>query len=96
GSAERIAFHTPYILLFRTESIEVRNIVTGRLVQIIPGADMNCIWDQQRTPASIYDQDLVDHNGCVEARIHGVMNDPQVSSQHGRPVAQRVFELIPT
>lgn len=84
GSAERIAFHAPYILLFRTQTIEVREIATGRLAQIIPGCDMHCIWDHHH-PESVGD-----------VRVHGVMSILQDSPQPGHPVAQRIFELVPT
>ncbi|KAJ6607005.1 hypothetical protein B0H10DRAFT_2073442 [Mycena sp. CBHHK59/15] len=36
GTAERVAFHAPYIF---------RDVETGRLAQIIPGNDMHCLWD---------------------------------------------------
>ncbi|KAJ7809831.1 CNH domain-containing protein [Mycena leptocephala] len=84
GSAERIALHAPYILLFHTQTIEVREIATGRLAQIIPGHDMHCIWDHHH-PESVGD-----------VRVHGVMNILQDSPQPGHPVAQRIFELVPT
>ncbi|KAK7031608.1 CNH domain-containing protein [Favolaschia claudopus] len=101
GTAERVAFHAPYILLFDTRFIEVRDVETGRLAQIIPGNDMHCLWDGRGQAYNSNEQNLADHrNGVLqEARVHGVMNaDPP--SQPGRPapraVAQHVFELIPT
>ncbi|KAJ7614694.1 Dbl-like domain-containing protein [Mycena polygramma] len=102
GTAERVAFHAPYILLFDSRFIEVRDVETGRLAQIIPGNDMHCIWDGRGQAGNSNEQNLADHrNGVLqEARVHGVMNAPDVSSQPGRPapraVAQHVFELIPT
>ncbi|KAJ6458147.1 Dbl-like domain-containing protein [Mycena vitilis] len=95
GTAERVAFHAPRF-------IEVRDVETGRLAQIIPGNDMHCIWDGRGQAGNSNEQNLADHrNGVLqEARVHGVMNAPDVSSQPGRPapraVAQHVFELIPT
>ncbi|KAJ7860483.1 Dbl-like domain-containing protein [Mycena olivaceomarginata] len=102
GTAERVAFHAPYILLFDTRFIEVRDVETGRLAQIIPGNDMRCLWDGRGQATSSNEQNLADHrNGVLqEARVHGVMNAPEPPSQPGRPapraVAQHVFELIPT
>ncbi|KAJ7126680.1 hypothetical protein C8R44DRAFT_561926, partial [Mycena epipterygia] len=45
GNAERATLHSPYILLFDAQSIEIRNIQTGHLAQIIPGTDIRCLWD---------------------------------------------------
>ncbi|KAE9397959.1 citron-like protein, partial [Gymnopus androsaceus JB14] len=42
GTAERVALHAPYVLLFDSRFIEVRHLETGRLVQIIPGNDIRC------------------------------------------------------
>ncbi|KAF7345363.1 hypothetical protein MVEN_01554200 [Mycena venus] len=102
GTAERVAFHAPYILLFDTRFIEVRDVETGRLAQIIPGNDMRCLWDGRGQSSNSNEQNLADYrNGVLQdARVHGVMNAPEPPSQPGRPapraVAQHVFELIPT
>ncbi|KAF8166590.1 Dbl-like domain-containing protein [Mycena galopus ATCC 62051] len=102
GTAERVAFHAPYILLFDTRFIEVRDVETGRLAQIIPGNDMHCLWDGRGQATNSNEQNLADHrNGVLqEARVHGVMNAPEPPAQRGhlapRAVAQHVFELIPT
>ncbi|KAJ7105112.1 Dbl-like domain-containing protein [Mycena crocata] len=102
GTAERVAFHAPYILLFDSRFIEVRDVETGRLAQIIPGNDMHCLWDGRGQASNSNEQNLADHrNGVLqEARVHGVMNAPEPPAQPGRPapraVAQHVFELIPT
>ncbi|KAJ7780243.1 Dbl-like domain-containing protein [Mycena maculata] len=102
GNAERVAFHAPYILLFDSRFIEVRDVETGRLAQIIPGNDMHCLWDGRGQASNSNEQNLADHrNGVLQdARVHGVMNAPEPPAQPGRPapraVAQHVFELIPT
>ncbi|KAJ7777436.1 Dbl-like domain-containing protein [Mycena metata] len=102
GTAERVAFHAPYILLFDTRFIEVRDVETGRLAQIIPGNDMHCLWDGRGQASNSNEQNLADHrNGVLQdARVHGVMNAPEPPAQPGRPapraVVQHVFELIPT
>ncbi|KAJ6477474.1 CNH domain-containing protein [Mycena vulgaris] len=102
GTAERVAFHAPYILLFDSRFIEVRDVETGRLAQIIPGNDMHCLWDGRGQASNNNEQNLADHrNGVLqEARVHGVMNAPEPPPLPGRPapraVAQHVFELIPT
>ncbi|KAI0091606.1 Dbl-like domain-containing protein [Irpex rosettiformis] len=105
GTAERVACHPPYVLLFDSRFIEVREITTGRLCQIIPGNDMRCIWDGRGTtsnPPATPGPDGWQEGMTQEPRVHGVMNAvdpaPSSSSTRGapRPVAQHVFELIPT
>ncbi|KAH9925627.1 uncharacterized protein BXZ73DRAFT_22846, partial [Epithele typhae] len=39
------AWHAPYVLLFSHFFIEVRHVESGRLAQIIPGRDAQCLWD---------------------------------------------------
>ncbi|CAK5273832.1 unnamed protein product [Mycena citricolor] len=103
-TAERVAFHPPYILLFDTRFIEIRDVETGRLAQIIQGNDVRCIWDGQGQNAVTHEQALADHRNGVqqEARVHAVMNVPEPAPQPGAPrfgpraVAQHVFELLPT
>ncbi|KAJ7623723.1 signal transducer [Roridomyces roridus] len=101
GNAERVAFHAPYILLFDTRFIEVRDVESGRLAQIIPGNDMHCLWDGRGQPGGNEQSQVDQRNGVLqEAKVHGVMNAPELPIQPGRPppraVAQHVFELIPT
>ncbi|ETW78805.1 GDP/GTP exchange-like protein [Heterobasidion irregulare TC 32-1] len=103
GTAERVAWHPPYVLLFDSRFIEVRHVETGRLCQIIPGNEMRCIWDGRGTSAA----PLVpgpggswEEGASQEARVHGVMRSTETAagsaSAGGRAVAQHVFELIPT
>ncbi|KAL6309388.1 Dbl-like domain-containing protein [Sparassis latifolia] len=105
GTAEHVAFHPPYVLLFDTRFIEIRHVETGRLAQIISGNDMRCIWDGRgttNTPTSSVPGPDGWHEGVSqEPRVHGVMNvvdAPQTSAgpRAARPVVQHVFELIPT
>ncbi|KAJ3860794.1 CNH domain-containing protein [Lentinula novae-zelandiae] len=107
GTAERVALHPPYILLFDTRFIEVRHVQTGRLAQIIPGHDVRCLWDGRgvnipapQTPSGPNDSD---EHIVQEARVHAVMNAADAAVRNGygggmksRAVAQHVFELIPT
>ncbi|KAJ7580194.1 Dbl-like domain-containing protein [Mycena floridula] len=94
GAAERVALHSPYILLFDTRFIEIRHIQTGRLAQIIPGNDMHCLWDGRNTNLPITQQEH-EVDMVQEARVHGVMNGTE-PARPLRSVAQHVFELIPT
>lgn len=98
GTAERVALHAPYVLLFDTRFIEIRHVQTGRLAQIIPGNDVHCLWDGRGINQSNQGQDGDDEEMVQEARVHGVMNAAE-SVGPGRPsraMAQHVFELIPT
>ncbi|THU93894.1 Dbl-like domain-containing protein [Dendrothele bispora CBS 962.96] len=101
GTAERVALHNPYILLFDTRFIEVRHIQTGRLAQIIPGNDVHCLWDGRGVNISANNPPLPDDQMGQDARVHGVMTATSSVSRNGvKPtrgaVAQHVFELIPT
>ncbi|KAJ7173704.1 CNH domain-containing protein [Mycena filopes] len=100
GNAERVALHAPYILLFDSRFIEIRNIETGRLAQIIPGNDIRCLWDGRGVGSSIVATPAADGEPTVQdAQVHAVMNgvdQTQPGSRPSRAVAQHVFELIPT
>ncbi|KAK0436935.1 CNH domain-containing protein [Armillaria borealis] len=103
GTAERAALHLPYILLFDSRFIEVRRLETGRLVQIIPGNDVRCIWDGRgvnlqnpvTTPPA---NGSADDDMVQDAQVHAVMNSTEQQGARGvsRAVAQHVFELVPT
>jgi len=103
GTAEHVAWHPPYILLFDSRFIEIRHVETGRLCQIISGNDMRCIWDGRgtttNTPATPGPEGWSE-GMSQEPRVHGVMNSTEQAQPNGprvsRPVAQHVFELIPT
>ena len=97
GTAERVAWHPPYILLFDSRFIEIRHVETGRLVQIISGHEMRCIWDGRGTNHSqAVSEGSWDEIVSQEPRVHGVMN--METTQPGRRgvTTQHVFELIPT
>ncbi|THU88754.1 Dbl homology domain-containing protein [Dendrothele bispora CBS 962.96] len=98
GTAERVALHSPYILLFDSRFIEVRHLETGRLVQIIPGNDVRCIWDGRGLSTNnVLSAPIHGHDEPVvqEAQVHAVLNAPE-STPRPRAVIQQVFELVPT
>ncbi|KAJ3776382.1 CNH domain-containing protein [Lentinula raphanica] len=104
GNAERVAVHAPYVLLFDSRFIEIRHLETGRLVQIIPGNDIRCIWDGRGissvnlTSPSPHDMSVPDGSDepiNQDAQVHAVMNAPDTSGR-GRMIVQQVFELLPT
>jgi len=100
GTAERVAFHPPYVLIFDQRFVEIRHIDKGKLVQIIRGAEVRCIWDGRgasTTPLATPGPGGWGDNSSQECRIHAVMKlekkdpDPQEKA-----VVQHVFELVPT
>lgn len=104
GTAEQVAIHPPYVLLFDSRFIEVRHISTGRLAQIIPGNDIHCLWDGRGLTTNIVNTSPENWQDGMsqDARVHGAMNAPEPVVTPGagpRPmkaVAQHVFELVPT
>lgn len=93
GTAERVALHSPYVLIFDTRFIEVRHVETGRLAQIIPGNDVRCLYDGRGVGNHVTATPMQETGEEQEAQVHAVMN-----ADHGNPkvIAQRVVELIPT
>jgi RHO1 GDP-GTP exchange protein 1/2 len=106
GTAEHVAWHPPYVLLFDSRFIEIRHVETGRLAQIISGNEMRCIWDGRGTTSNSMPAtpgpDGWSEGMSQEPRVHGVMSSTEPPPQQmgpnrgSRPVAQHVFELIPT
>ena len=87
GSVERAVWHPPYILLFGEWFIGIHNVETGHLVQVIPGDNIKCIWDDNgenstQDPSEGFWGDAASQ----ESWVHGVMNSGP--NQH-------MFELIP-
>ncbi|KAJ3764570.1 CNH domain-containing protein [Lentinula raphanica] len=86
GTAERVALHPPYILLFDSRFIEVRHVQTGRLAQIIMGNDVRCLWDGRGGGggaagaggagiAGVFGGGEGEEEHMIqEARVHAVMN----------------------
>ncbi|KAG8813242.1 hypothetical protein FRC18_002604 [Serendipita sp. 400] len=103
GTAERVACHPPYIMLFDTRFIEIRHIETGRLAQIIPGDEVRCLWDGRggsAPPILTPGPDGWQEGGAQDARVHAAMRAEEAPGMKGRAgiraVAQHVFELLPT
>jgi RHO1 GDP-GTP exchange protein 1/2 len=97
GTAERVAFHSPYVVIFDTRFIEVRHVETGRLAQIIPGNDVRCIYDGRGVGNHVTATPMKDTGEEQEAQVHAVMNaDGGGNRPPQKALAQRVVELIPT
>jgi RHO1 GDP-GTP exchange protein 1/2 len=99
GTAEHVAWHPPYILIFNSRFIEVRHFETGRLRQVIRGNDIRCICDGRGAsmpgiapgPIGAWEE-----APSQEARVHGVMRaDKSLGRAGPSGVVQRIFELIP-
>ncbi|KAF8301389.1 hypothetical protein DL93DRAFT_2187748, partial [Clavulina sp. PMI_390] len=102
GTAELVAFHQPYVFIFALQFIEIRHIANGKLVQIIQGTNIHCIWDGQgcfsQSSASPYPQLLCplgadDNSDAIGMCVHAVMND--TPTDHNTPL-QQVFKLTLT
>ena len=101
GTAQSVAFHPPYVLLFDSRFIEIRHVETARLCQIITGNDVRRIWDGRGSgdlAKQIRENRIEDDNEVQEAQVHAVMNSTETvgGGRGARAVAQHVFELIPT
>lgn len=101
GTADRVALHAPYVLLFDPRFIEVRHLETGRLMQIIPGNEIRCVWDGRSIDGSaVVTSEGAEERMDQEPRVHAVLNMPEGLAQPGgrpsRGIIQHVFELFPT
>lgn len=99
GTAEHVALHPPYVLMFDPRFIEVRFVDTGRLAQIIPGNDVRCLWDGRSNATTSINSAAESDQIPQEPRVHAVMNAKEppgnLASRKGS-VTQHVFELMPT
>ena len=109
GTAEHVAWHPPYVLIFNSRFIEVRHISAGRLCQTIRGNDIRCTsqWDGctgSPLPSPLPRPDPDGPWGEATVRmtpVCGVMrtDDSDGSQEPAGPsinVMQRVFRLAPT
>jgi len=108
GTADHVAWHPPYVLIFKSHSIEVRLVDTGRLCQIIRGQDLQCTWDGCRSLIQTVQTLSPDSNGTWDEtpvqgeHVHGVMRADDGSQGRAGSfdtaggVKQNVFALIPT
>ncbi|TIA71928.1 hypothetical protein E3P91_02323 [Wallemia ichthyophaga] len=100
GKPESVSCHPPYVLLFDSEFVEIREMETLNLVQVIKGNEIHRTWGGVGlSPHSISPNGWVnnpEHLG--ESRCHLVMrvdNDNQMSRGQRGTSSQRVFELAP-
>ncbi|KAI3616682.1 signal transducer [Moniliophthora roreri] len=79
ATAERVALLYPYLLLFSSGLIEIREILSGKLVQKIPGKNMRCIWDGREVGVASRTQ-----------QAHAVINVPD-----GNETRYEIIEVAP-
>ena len=108
GTAEHVAWHPPYVLIFNSRFIEVRHISAGRLCQIIRGNDIRCTsqWDRHTGSSLPSPLPHPDPNGpwgeaaVQRTPVGGVMRTEGGSQEPTSGpfinVMQRVFQLVPT
>ncbi|KAF8972796.1 Dbl homology domain-containing protein [Flammula alnicola] len=70
GTAERVALHSPYVLLFDTRFIEVRHLETGRLRN-------RCIWDGRSLDggAAVVPAEGTEERMVQEPRVHAMFSN---------------------
>jgi len=99
GAVERVVCHPPHVLLFNPRFVEVRMLDTCRIVQIVPGVDLNCIWDDAdwaaKSNAKAGGPIAPGEEGwSPEARVHAVVREQ--GDRPGQSAAYQVYELLPT
>jgi len=89
GVAERAAYRDPYVLLFSSGFVEVRDAVSGRLEQIIRGDSMRCIWEGNGSMG----KNPNDGQPSQNLSFIGVMNTPAGLDELA---VQCIFTLVPS
>lgn len=95
GTAEHVACHPPYILIFNSRFIEVRRIDTGLLCQVIRGNDLRCTWNGYGSSIPLPEPDSDGSFGDAPASRPSVCGAMRADDS-ADVVLQRVFELVPT
>jgi len=88
GVGDRVARHAPYFFIFTPRFIEIRELDTCHLVQIISGTDIRCLWDETIGGAPPE----------VDARrVHAIKRvEPRAGDLPTRGYLVQPFELAPT
>jgi hypothetical protein len=95
GTAEHVACHPPYVLIFDSRFVEVRRIDTGLLCQVIRGNDLRCTWNGYGSSIPLPEPDSDGTCGDTpvpRSSVCGAMR----ADDSADVVSQRVFELVPT
>ena len=86
GAAKQAVLRLPYIILFDSTFVEVRNLETGGLVQVLTGAGIECIWAESDLPGRVSET-------CLHVAIDAERSTFEDVRSEGR-IEQRVFELL--
>lgn len=98
GTPQSVAFSAPYILAFDSHFVEVREALSGRLVQIIRGNDMRylssvgVVEGSQNSGSGLICMHRV--RPAAASSANGSSGPPSASA--GAYDSQKVFELVPT
>ena len=95
GTAEHIACHPPYVLIFDLDFIEVRRIDTGLLCQVIRGNDIRCTWNGYGSSIPLPESDSDGTFGDAPVPRPSVCGAMR-ADDGADVVLQRIFELVPT
>lgn len=100
GKAQSIAVYAPYILIFNESFIEVRHMENGRLIQVIRGARIRCLWNRgseigmAALPTTVSADDLLEELATVDKpRIYVVIDEG--GQRFDLTGNEQVFEMIP-
>jgi len=93
GVVHTVTAVAPYFVLFKSNSIEVRDGITGRLEQVMFGTGVRCTW---RGPGVLQgeldEDDLIPESVHERSRLQVLMNSPPIRGSD--EIAQHVFDLI--
>ncbi|KAH8810365.1 hypothetical protein DL96DRAFT_1759947 [Flagelloscypha sp. PMI_526] len=88
GTAHRVSLHQPCLFVFSPDFLEIRQVEDGKLVQIIFGRNLQCLWDSW----SLTEGQPQDDNIWLKPTIHALTN---VEHGHLESICQEAFELVP-
>lgn len=85
GEAKQAVLRLPYIILFDSTFVEVRDLEIGGLVQVLTGAGIECIWAESDLPGRVAEM-------CLHVAIDAERSTFEDVRLEGR-IEQRIFEL---
>lgn len=86
GAAKRVVLRLPYIVLFDSTFVEVRDLETGGLVQVLTGDGIECIWAESDLPGRVSET-------CLQVAIDAERSMFEDVPLEGR-IEQCIFELL--
>ncbi|GJJ12179.1 hypothetical protein Clacol_006420 [Clathrus columnatus] len=93
GVVHTVTAVAPYFVLFKSNSIEVRDGTTGRLEQVMFGTGVRCTWRGPGVLQGELDEDhLIPESVHERSRLQVLMNAPPIRGSD--EIAQHVFDLV--